>query len=509
MSTQLHRAILTAALAAGCTPLADPPGQDPSSNDETPPYVELTDPADGDSLSPGPRQIKVLVIDEGGVDRVEIEVDGQSSKFATLTDGADDRGTFEIAWEAATGSHVIEAVATDNAGNRATARAEISVGIGGGQCAASGGETHDPVAMEDLGAFPSTTDFPQSAWDSAFPSSSLTPVDVDLGAYVHVPAGMVKERAYPLVVVLHGCWEDATIHSTNSQWSQLADRFHFYVLYPENVAQGNECFDWNSDASQKGQEGTDSAAVMAMIEAVKGRYMVDADRIYVTGMSAGAALTVILLAEHPDQFAAGATHAGLPYRGYTGRGDKTLGYLFPQSTKDELSADPTEGWKWRLAFLGAPPANRTPGEWVARMPDQEKAYPPILAFYGTDDPTVNPEHTNELMEQWTAVRGADQKPDKVARLKADDDSHTLREYHDDEGILLISTVEVQGMTHAYPVDPNGTGDDAGGCDPAVEGSCLGAYDGGSPIFPFTGAFASDKGFYSAYYIAQFFGLTDC
>ena len=45
-----------------------------------------------------------------------------------------------------------------------------------------------------------------------YPPVDWAPVDGDLGglaAYLHVPAGIPVGSQPPLVVVLHGCWEDA------------------------------------------------------------------------------------------------------------------------------------------------------------------------------------------------------------------------------------------------------------------------------------------------------------
>ena len=50
-----------------------------------------------------------------------------------------------------------------------------------------------------------------------------------------------------------------------------------------------------------------------MVRDLVGRYHIDPARVYVAGMSAGAAMAVILAHTYPDLFAAVAAHSGLPY----------------------------------------------------------------------------------------------------------------------------------------------------------------------------------------------------
>lgn len=286
-----------------------------------------------------------------------------------------------------------------------------------------------------------------------------------LRMYEHVPPNMEIGRPHPLVVVLHGCWEDAQVHATNTEWSALADRHRFLVAYAEEHAQIQQCFDWYSSFSQGG--AGDTAGVVAMIEHMRSTYSVDPDRIFLSGFSAGGALGVILLATQPDLFAAGTVQAGLPYRGYTGSDIGTLGYIFSEH-------------------------DRSPSQWAALMPSA-RSYPPILAFHGRNDGTVHSTYSRELMEQWTAVQGADQRPDNAeSPLKPGHGGHAYEEYRDGAGEVIFGTVWIEGMAHGYPVDPSSGAPDSGGAAETGYGSHA--------------PYGKDEGLYFAYYAARFFGL---
>jgi poly(hydroxyalkanoate) depolymerase family esterase len=134
---------------------------------------------------------------------------------------------------------------------------------------------------------------------------------------LHVPPGAPEGR--PLVVYLHGCIQTAEQAEAASGLSRLADQEGFYAVYPrQNVtapstaplADGNGVGCWNWFLP--GANGEQSA-VVDIVRTVVSEHNLDASRVYVAGVSAGADLAVILAAEHPDVFAAAGAFAGCPY----------------------------------------------------------------------------------------------------------------------------------------------------------------------------------------------------
>ncbi|HEX4046871.1 MAG TPA: PHB depolymerase family esterase [Elusimicrobiota bacterium] len=118
----------------------------------------------------------------------------------------------------------------------------------------------------------------------------------------------------PLVVVLHGCEQDADAIAAGTRWNDLAEKEGFLVLYPNQQWGLNpyNCWNWFLPANEAPGFG-EPAEIVAAIEAVKNFYPVDASRVYVAGISAGGAEAATLLSCYPDEFAAGAIHSGVAY----------------------------------------------------------------------------------------------------------------------------------------------------------------------------------------------------
>jgi len=117
-----------------------------------------------------------------------------------------------------------------------------------------------------------------------------------------------------LVVVLHGCGQTAAGYDLGAGWSTLAKRYGFALLMPEqqpsNNAQG--CFNWFNPEDTSRERG-EACSIRQMIARMAGDYKVDPHRIFVTGLSAGGAMTSVMLATYPEVFAGGAIIAGLPF----------------------------------------------------------------------------------------------------------------------------------------------------------------------------------------------------
>ena len=127
----------------------------------------------------------------------------------------------------------------------------------------------------------------------------------------------VPEQLQPapaLVVVLHGCGQTAAGYDVGAGWSTLAKRYGFALLMPEQQASNNAntCFNW-FNPQDTGRGRGEACSIRQMIARMVGDHKIDSHRIYVTGLSAGGAMTSVMLATYPDVFAAGAVIAGLPY----------------------------------------------------------------------------------------------------------------------------------------------------------------------------------------------------
>ena len=117
-----------------------------------------------------------------------------------------------------------------------------------------------------------------------------------------------------LVVVLHGCGQSAAAYDLGAGWSTLAKHYGFALLMPQQQPfnNANGCFNWfnrEDTARDRGEAGS----IRQMIARAVKDIGIDRERIFVTGLSAGGAMTSVMLATYPEIFAGGAVIAGLPF----------------------------------------------------------------------------------------------------------------------------------------------------------------------------------------------------
>lgn len=129
-----------------------------------------------------------------------------------------------------------------------------------------------------------------------------------------VPPSSLRSSAPALVVMLHGCTQDAEDFARGTQMNALAREAGVLVLYPEQARSANPQGCWNWFKTQHQQRGRGEPALLAeLVRSVALEQGVDAQRIYVAGLSAGGAMAHILGTVYPDVFAAVAVHSGLPH----------------------------------------------------------------------------------------------------------------------------------------------------------------------------------------------------
>ena len=119
-------------------------------------------------------------------------------------------------------------------------------------------------------------------------------------------------RALPLLVMLHGCTQNPDDFAAGTAMNALAAAQGLYVLYPAQSAKANpqRCWNWFKHNHQTRGSG-EPALIAGMTQAVMRSHLIDSDRVYVAGLSAGAAMAAILGDTYPDIFAAVGVHSGL------------------------------------------------------------------------------------------------------------------------------------------------------------------------------------------------------
>lgn len=130
---------------------------------------------------------------------------------------------------------------------------------------------------------------------------------------VYVPAGE-SDAPRAMIVMLHGCTQSADDFAAGTQMNRLADEHGFLVVYPEQAAHANasKCWSWFKPQDQERGAGEPSL-IAGIVREVARRHAADPRRIFVAGLSAGAAMAVVLGETYPELFAAVGAHSGLPY----------------------------------------------------------------------------------------------------------------------------------------------------------------------------------------------------
>ncbi|MFD7759555.1 extracellular catalytic domain type 1 short-chain-length polyhydroxyalkanoate depolymerase [Streptomyces microflavus] len=251
-----------------------------------------------------------------------------------------------------------------------------------------------------------------------------------LTMYVHRPAALPANA--PVVVALHGCTQSAQVYADNSGLDTFADRHGFLVVYAETTTanNANKCFNWFQPGDTRRGQG-EAASIRQMVAHATTAYGTDPARAQVTGLSAGGAMTSVMLAAYPEVFAAGAVVAGIPY----GCG------------VDVVSA----------FSCMSPGADRTPAAWAQAVRDAHPGYagpwPRVAIWHGDSDATVAPRNADELRDQWTAVHGIGQTPPRTSTLGPNNTRRS--EYVAAGGQTAVEVDKVPGIGHGTPVAPGG------------------------------------------------------
>ncbi|MGW0816402.1 extracellular catalytic domain type 1 short-chain-length polyhydroxyalkanoate depolymerase [Streptomyces viridiviolaceus] len=269
---------------------------------------------------------------------------------------------------------------------------------------------------------------------AAHAAVGLTPVG-DFGAnpgrlnmYVYRPASLPPAPA--VVFALHGCTQNAQGYADNSGLPELADRYGFLVVFAETTTSNNlnKCFNWFQSSDNRRGQG-EAASIRQMAAHTVSALGADPRRTYVTGLSAGGAMTSVMLATYPDVFQAGAVVAGLPYG----------------CANDVASA----------YSCMSPGTDLTPAQWAERVrgahPSWSGPWPRVAVWHGDRDTTVVPRNADELRDQWTALHGLPQTPSRTSAIGPNSTRH--EEYLTGNGSVAVEVNRVPGIGHGTPVDP--------------------------------------------------------
>lgn len=181
---------------------------------------------------------------------------------------------------------------------------------------------HEFPATHTKSAKPKTlSTLPSDTWLSSYYSSFADDGKLParrMSYFLYLPEQVAvapkQERktlfSLPLIVMLHGCEQNATQFAHGSRMNQLAEKRGYAVLYPQQTLRTDmhRCWKWYDQATQAG--GGDVKMLLGIIRQVLADHPIDPRKIYICGLSAGAAMANIMALNHPDLFAAIGLHSG-------------------------------------------------------------------------------------------------------------------------------------------------------------------------------------------------------
>jgi poly(hydroxyalkanoate) depolymerase family esterase len=223
----------------------------------------------------------------------------------------------------------------------------------------------------------------------------------------------------PLVVMLHGCTQSPDDFAAGTRMNFIAEEQTCFVVYPAQRSEANQakCWNWFRTADQQRGRGEPSL-IAGITRQIMRDYSVDPKRVYVGGLSAGAAAAAIMGATYQDLYAAIGVHSGLACGTASDLSSAFVamrqGGLAASSGSDNLSDGPTV---------------------------------PTIVFHGDRDVTVHPSNGEHILEQSMRTTRTQKK---VHRGRVPGGRAYTRTIHTDaSGRGIFEHWNIHGAGHAW------------------------------------------------------------
>jgi poly(hydroxyalkanoate) depolymerase family esterase len=221
----------------------------------------------------------------------------------------------------------------------------------------------------------------------------------------------------PLIVMLHGCTQSPEDFAAGTRMNFIAEERSCFVVYPAQHSGANQakCWNWFRTADQQRGRGEPSL-IAGITRQIMRDYSVDRKRVYVGGLSAGAAASAIMGVTYNDLYAAIGVHSGL-----------ACGVAIDLPS----------------AFVamrqgGGPDSNAIPGD---------RPLVPTIVFHGDRDVTVHPKNGDQILEQ---SRNTMSTKKKVHRGRVPGGHAYTRTIHvDASGRGIFEHWSIHGAGHAW------------------------------------------------------------
>ena len=241
-----------------------------------------------------------------------------------------------------------------------------------------------------------------------------------------------------LVVMLHGCTQDADDFAAGTGMNEAAREQGFFVLYPEQSQSANasRCWNWFQPADQQRGSG-EPALIATMTQAMIKKHGIDPRRVYIAGLSAGGAMATIVAEAYPEIFAAVGVHSGLA----RGAATNVMEAFTVMQSGDTSRAERAAGINLQLSV-------------------------PTIVFHGDQDQTVHPRNGEQVI---AAVLREDANAEVERGVSPKGRRYTRSRHVDKRGKRLAEHWLVHGAGHAWSGgDVAGSFTDASGPDATRE-----------------------------------------
>lgn len=240
------------------------------------------------------------------------------------------------------------------------------------------------------------------------------------------PAGMRRYRLYrppgigladrrPLLVMLHGCGQDAHGFALSTRMNRIAAREGCFVLYPEQDRSAHPQGCWHWYGTRSGQAQREAATLAAAIDQVCLLYPIDTTRVAIAGLSAGASMAALMVLREPARYQALVMHSGVA---------------------PGLADSPVSALK-AMRGGGAAAAREMPGA----------PWPPLLVIQGDSDRVVAASNGASVVRLWAEHAGASESVSRELR-RGERRAMKVTDFRLG-GRLVASLCRIEGLGHAW------------------------------------------------------------
>jgi poly(hydroxyalkanoate) depolymerase family esterase len=221
----------------------------------------------------------------------------------------------------------------------------------------------------------------------------------------------------PLIVMLHGCTQSPEDFAAGTRMNFVAEAHPCFVVYPAQRSEANRAKCWNWFRTTDQQRGKGEPSLIAGItRQIMREYSIDPTRVYVAGLSAGAAAAAVMGETYDDLYAAIGVHSGLACGAATDLPSALL-------------------------------AMRQGGGADHRAVSSDRPTVPTIVFHGDRDSTVHPDNGDQVIEQSLKAKGTQRN---VHRGQvAGGHAYTRTVHSDASGRQVLEHWSIHGAGHAW------------------------------------------------------------